>query len=281
MSLRVYRKDFHPKRRKVATLISYSSFVAGSLLLFWALYPILSFELYSRLFFKQSVTTPIPSTQIATAIKLSQSVDTNIYAYAGNVKDFTHASEWFPLSQQSKTSLTMKNEGAKKLLPGGQVSEIPAVINGTQAIVPAAVPVHQFWLSIPKLNIQRAHVEVGGEDLAKSLIHFLPVSLPGENGNVVVFGHSTLPQLYNTNDYKSIFTYLPSLEKGDRLVTNVADTNYEYEVYDMFVVKPDQISVLDQQYDASYLTLITCVPPGTYWNRLVVKAKLIRQPTAL
>lgn len=280
MALRVYRKDHHPQRKKIATAVSYASFVAGSLLLFWALYPILSFELYSRLFFRQSITAPIPSTQIATAIKMSQSVDTNIYAYAGNVKDFTHASEWFPLTQSVSAAGSEKTN--KELVPKqAKLAEIPAVIDSSQAVVPAAVPVREFGISIPKLNIQNAHVEVGGEDLAKSLIHFLPVSLPGENGNVVIFGHSTLPQLYNPSNYKAIFTYLPSLEKGDHVTASVNNTNYEYEVYDMFVVKPDQISVLDQQYDASYLTLITCVPPGTYWNRLVVKAKLIRQPTAL
>lgn len=280
MALRVYRKDHHPQRKKIATAVSYASFIAGSFLLFWALYPILSFELYSRLFFRQSITAPIPSTQIATAIKMSQSVDTNIYAYAGNVKDFTHASEWFPLTQSVSAAGSEKSN--KQLVPKQtKLAEIPAIIDSSQAVVPAAVPIHEYGISIPKLNIQNANVEVGGEDLAKSLIHFLPVSLPGENGNVVIFGHSTLPQLYNPSNYKAIFTYLPSLEKGDHVTATVNNTNYEYEVYDMFVVKPDQISVLDQQYDASYLTLITCVPPGTYWNRLVVKAKLVRQPTAL
>jgi sortase A len=42
-------------------------------------------------------------------------------------------------------------------------------------------------------------------------------SAPGEYGNIVIFGHSTLPQLYNPKDYKTIFTYLPSLEKKDHI----------------------------------------------------------------
>ncbi|PIV71190.1 hypothetical protein COW57_00895, partial [Candidatus Roizmanbacteria bacterium CG17_big_fil_post_rev_8_21_14_2_50_39_7] len=105
-----------------------------------------------------------------------------------------------------------------------------------------------------------------------------PKSMPGEFGNVSIFGHSTLPQLYNEKDYKTIFTYLPSLEKGDAIFVEVGDLEYEYEVTDMFVVNPDKISVLDQQYDAAYLTLVTCVPPGTFWKRLIVKAKLLRLP---
>ena len=106
----------------------------------------------------------------------------------------------------------------------------------------------------------------------------MPRTLPGEYGNVAIFGHSTLPQLYNSKDYKTIFTYLSSLEKGDKIYITVGDLEYEYEVGEMFVVMPDKISVLDQKYDASYVTLITCVPPGTWWKRLVVRAKLTQLP---
>ena len=67
---------------------------------------------------------------------------------------------------------------------------------------------------------------------------------------------------------------MPSLENGDEIKIKVNDISYEYVVYDMFVVDPDEISVLEQQKDGSFLTLITCVPPGTYLKRLVVKAKL-------
>ena len=135
--------------------------------------------------------------------------------------------------------------------------------------------VKEYFLTIPKLNINDARVVVGGEDLTKSLIHYLPSSLPGEKGNVVIFGHSTLPQLYDTKDYKTIFTYLSSLGNDDLVKIRVGEETYNYKVSEMYVVKPDKTSVLEQIFDASYLTLITCVPPGTYWNRLVVKAKLL------
>jgi sortase A len=136
----------------------------------------------------------------------------------------------------------------------------------------------EYSLSIPKLNIVRAKVVVGGEDLSRSLVHYLPKSLPGEYGNVAIFGHSTLPQLYNVTDYKTIFTYLPSLEKNDMIMVQLGDLEYEYQITDMFVVMPDKVSVLEQKYDASYLTLVTCVPPGTFWKRLVVRAKLVQLP---
>ena len=217
----------------------------GLLLLFWSFYPVISFELYSRFILRNAVESPVPSS----TLRDSQSVLGSSDAFSSNLKDFTQAHLWFP----GKTP--------------DQTNENKITSN-----------VQTYYLTIPMLNITKAKVVVGGDDLTKSLIHYLPRSMPGEFGNVAIFGHSTLPQLYDEKDYKTIFTYLPSLQKGDSILIEIGDLEYEYEVYDMFVVNPDKISVLDQQYDASYLTLVTCVPPGTFWKRLVVKAKLLKLP---
>ena len=218
----------------------------GVLLLFWSFYPVLSFELYSRFILKNGIDSPVPLSNSATSVRDAQSVLGSSDALSSNLKDFTQAHLWFPSKQ---------TEGQK-------------LVTGVQS----------YTLTIPKINITKAKVVVGGDDLTKSLIHYVPRSMPGEFGNVAIFGHSTLPQLYDEKDYKTIFTYLPSLQKGDSILIDVGDLEYEYEVYDMFVVSPDKVSVLDQQYDASYLTLVTCVPPGTFWKRLVIKAKLLRLP---
>lgn len=249
MALYLYLKENASAKRTFITRLSYVSLMIGSLLLFWSFYPIISFEIYSRLFIQNKLFTPIPRSDTTSSLEKANSVLGSNNVFSNNLRDFTQAHLWFPskVSSQSVRSFQVK----------------------------------AYMLSIPKLNINDAEVIVGGEDLAKSLVHYLPQSLPGEYGNVVIFGHSTLPQLYNTKDYKTIFTYLPSLEKGDKIFVKVRDVQYEYEVYDMFVVNPDQVSVLEQKTDASYLSLITCVPPGTYWKRLVVRAKLTDLPEKL
>ncbi|MBI5127629.1 class D sortase [Candidatus Roizmanbacteria bacterium] len=241
MSRYVYVKRDNSIKKKAINYFSYLFLIIGSLLLFWSFYPILSFEIYSRLFIKRNVKTPIPYSESPSSLAQANSVLGVFNIFSNNLRDFTQASIWFPSVQASSYS---------------------------------AMSVKEYNLSIPKLNIKDAKVVVAGEDLTKSLIHYLPKSLPGEYGNVVIFGHSTLPQLYNPKDYKTIFTYLPSMEKGDTIKVKVGEIEYEYQVYDMFVVDPDEISVLEQQKDNSYLTLITCVPPGTYYQRLIIKAKL-------
>lgn len=246
MALYTYQKQYNSQRRQTIHAMSYVSLISGSLLLFWAFYPIISFEVYSRLFIQRNVASPIPHSEVASSLKAADSVLGSYDVYSSNLRDFVQANLWFPAKPQTKPS--------------------------------EKITVTEYNISIPKLNISNAHVAVGGDDLANSLIHYIPTSLPGEYGNVTIFGHSTLPQLYDPKNYKTIFTYLPSLEKGDTIIVKMGDLEYEYEVFDMFVVKPDHISVLEQKYDASYLTLITCVPPGTYWNRLVVRSKLKSLP---
>lgn len=135
--------------------------------------------------------------------------------------------------------------------------------------------VKYYNLSIPKLGIKGATAEIGGEDLSQSLIHYRGTALPGRPGNAVVFGHSILPQFFNPENYISIFSTLPTLKEGDEVVVNYDGITYTYKVEQMYEVMPEDIQVLEQRYDGSYITLITCVPPGTYLRRLVVKGRLI------
>ncbi|OGM57584.1 hypothetical protein A2955_00185 [Candidatus Woesebacteria bacterium RIFCSPLOWO2_01_FULL_37_19] len=134
-----------------------------------------------------------------------------------------------------------------------------------------------YSLTVPKLKIENATVTIGGEDLAKSLIQYPGTALPGKTGNTVVFGHSILPQYFDPKNYLSIFSTLPTLKKGDEIYTYFDGISYRYEVDDIFEVSPKDIQVLEQNTNGSFITLITCTPPGHPLKpkRLIVRAKLI------
>jgi len=244
MPLKVYRKENVSKRKQTIQVISYGILFIGAGFLFWAFYPMVSFELYAQLFLRRSSASPLPESQTVSSLEFAQSVYADGLSLSNNLRDFTQANVWFPTSN----------------LPVGRDD----------------LDTDSFTLSIPRLNLNNLNVSVGGSDLSKSLIHYLPSSLPGQYGNVAIFGHSTLPQLFNPKDYKTVFTYLPKLEVGDNVFIQINGGQYEYEVYDMYIVNPDEVSVLEQQFNDSILTLVTCVPPGTYLQRLVVKARLVR-----
>jgi len=139
---------------------------------------------------------------------------------------------------------------------------------------PLPSKITHYILSIPKLKINEAVVQIGGEDLKQALVQYEGTALPGQFGNTVIFGHSVLPQFFNPKNYLTIFSTLPTLKVGDEILINFDSVLYRYRIFEMAEVLPSDISVLEQRYDDAYLTLITCVPPGTYLRRLAVKAKL-------
>ncbi len=132
-----------------------------------------------------------------------------------------------------------------------------------------------YSLSIPRLEIKDVKVTIDGRDLSKSLIQYKGTSVPGDLGQPVVFGHSNLPQFYSPTNYKTIFTKLPQLKIGDKIVIKYDGVKYEYQVVNLKIVKPDNFTILEQYYNYRGLRLVTCVPPGTTWDRLVVESKLI------
>lgn len=141
-------------------------------------------------------------------------------------------------------------------------------------------PEDQFIIDIPKLNVSNAVVQMGGSDLNKSLIAYPGTAAPGELGAPVVFGHSVLRQFYNPSEknprrYNSIFSTIMTLQKGDEIFVTHQGIKYTYIVQEKTEVKPTDVYILNQQYDAARLKLVTCTPEGTYLRRGVVTAQLI------
>ncbi len=209
--------------------------LAGFFLLANAALPIISYELITSFRFKQELIKPV-SERTTTESK------TQILGEKIPEVDYTKPDNWFPSAEKPATR--------------------PSKIT-------------HYTLSIPELKIIDAVVEIGGEDLKQSLVHYPGTALPGDYGNVVIFGHSVLPQFFSPKNYKTIFSTLPTLEGGDEIFIDFDGISYRYRVIQMVEVGPEDISALEQHYDAEYLSLITCVPPGTYLKRLIVRAKLV------
>ena len=66
-----------------------------------------------------------------------------------------------------------------------------------------------------------------------------------------------------------------SLATGNEIVNNL--NRDKYEVYDILIVKPTDIHVLEPDLDVPTITLITCHPMYSNKQRLIVKAKLIEE----
>lgn len=149
-------------------------------------------------------------------------------------------------------------------------------VDGASASDFTSSNVKYYNLSIPSLKIKNAIVAIGGENLEEHLIQYPSTALPGKRGNAVIFGHSILPQFFRPDDYMSIFSTLPTIKKGAEIYVDYDGITYRYAVEDKFEVAPTDIQILEQNPSDSFLTLITCVPPGHPLRprRLVVRARV-------
>lgn len=229
------------------TLLPTIMIVVGASLIISVGYPIISYELTigqrSR---RQAILKPVPDTSLASnkgIISPINSQNPQVLAQTPTTSDYAKISSWFNFSKP-QTFLNPSN-------------------------------ITHYTLSIPRLRIKDALVTIGGDDINKSLIQYGGTANPGEIGSPVIFGHSILPQFYNPQSYRSIFSLLPTLKPGDEISINFDGILYKYAVFDYFEVAPDEIDILEQHYNRKELTLVTCVPPGTYLRRGIIKAKLV------
>ncbi len=131
---------------------------------------------------------------------------------------------------------------------------------------------------IPKINVQIPVVyglgttteDVVQKGLEDGVVHYSTTVKPGEQGNAAFFGHSS-NNIFNKGHYKFAFVLLHEMQPGDTFFLTYNKTVYTYRVFDKKVVPPTEVSVLDKiEGKTATAALITCDPPGTSTNRLVV-----------
>lgn len=237
-----YKKDNKLNNKKVMRLFGFLVLFLGLSAVTYIFLPLLSWQVYfAPTFANQNIASPIPKNGVITQNSVKTLLSYATDSLAGI--DYTNANNWFPNYKFQK-------------------GEIPKI---------------QFYtISIPKIKIKNAVVSTVDTDLKKHLVNYFGTAIPGAQGNVVIFGHSTLPQLYNEKDYKTIFSNLYKLSPGDEIIVNSGSVTYKYIVETVIVVDPDNTSILEQNYNDSFITLVTCTPPGTIWKRLVVKGRIDR-----
>lgn len=143
------------------------------------------------------------------------------------------------------------------------------------------IPVNtDFSIVIPKIgvntnvikNVDPNNASEYQKALTRGVAHAKGSSLPGFPGNVFIFAHSAL-NWYQANQYNAVFYLTDKLEVGDKIDIYYDKSQYTYSVTDKKIVKSTEINYLKNSSTASTLTLMTCWPPGTTLNRLVVVAK--------
>jgi sortase A len=103
--------------------------------------------------------------------------------------------------------------------------------------------------------------------------HLEGSSLPvgGADTHAVITGHRGLPAA-------KLFTDLDRLETGDTFTLNILNETLTYEIDDISIVLPDEISKINIIPGGDYVTLVTCTPYAVNTHRLLVRGKRIDNP---
>lgn len=109
--------------------------------------------------------------------------------------------------------------------------------------------------------------------LRSGVVHYPGTALPGENGNVVVTGHSSY-YAWDPGRFKDVFSLLHDVREGDKVLVYFNQKKYLYEIQEKKIVFPKDVDVLAPT-NREQLTLITCTPIGTNLKRLILIGRLV------
>lgn len=156
-------------------------------------------------------------------------------------------------------------------------------VSATPIIGDANAPVGpEPKIIVPKINLEVPVVydlgSVAENDVQDALedgvVHYATSPEPGEQGNSVIVGHSS-NNILNSGRYKFAFVLLKRLEIDDTFLIHKDGVRYTYKIFEKKIVPPTDVSVLGPSSRANTMTLITCDPPGTSINRLIIVAEQI------
>lgn len=153
--------------------------------------------------------------------------------------------------------------------------------NPSPAAPSAIVPSSIYFFVIPKINANSKVIKdvnpLNASEyqwaLTKGVAHAKGSAYPGQFGNVFLFSHSSV-NFYEAARYNSVFYLLSKLEKGDDVYIFYNKAKIKYSVTEKKIVDPKNISYLTNNSKKHTLTLMTCWPPGTTLNRLLVIAEI-------
>ncbi len=158
------------------------------------------------------------------------------------------------------------------ITPSRSVSSTPIIVDDSGIAISK-----EPKIIIPKINVEAPVVydepsieeKVLQTALQRGTVHYATTPLPGEKGNVVIFGHSS-SNLLNQGKYKYAFVLLSRMSIGDIFYLTKDGQRFSYKIYEKKIVSPTAVEVIGTASKPETATLITCDPPGSSLNRLVI-----------
>lgn len=123
------------------------------------------------------------------------------------------------------------------------------------------------YVEIPKIKVSLPIYHGVDEGILQIAIgHIEGSSLPvgGKGTHCVISGHRGLPSA-------KLFTDLDQMVEGDLFMLHVLDETLTYQVDQIRIVEPEDMTSLSIDEDKDLCTLVTCTPYGVNTHRLLVR----------
>lgn len=123
------------------------------------------------------------------------------------------------------------------------------------------------YITIPKISVELPIYHGTDEGVLQVAAgHLEGSSLPvgGAGTHAVISAHRGLPSA-------KLFTNLDALKEGDTFTIKILDRTLTYQVDQIRIVEPDDLSELSVVEGQDYVTLLTCTPYGINTHRLLVR----------
>ncbi|MEK7612667.1 MAG: sortase [Patescibacteria group bacterium] len=144
----------------------------------------------------------------------------------------------------------------------------------TQLESPVRVKASAIGLDVAVSNPDSTDLTALDQALTNGAIRYPNSALLGNNGTVLLFGHSSsLPVIYNQN-YKA-FNGIQKLKEGSLISVYSDTTEYRYAVTGVRLANAEE-DVIELPSSAQFLTLVTCNNSfATKTSRYVVTAEFV------
>ncbi len=189
----------------------------------------------------------------------SQHQSRAIATYSENVSNMKEAEKQDYIKQAQQFNETLAKRAGYQFLSDEEMAEYENILDVSGTGIMA-------YIEIPVINVSLPiYHTVSDSVLQVAVGHIEWTSLPvgGKSTHCVLSGHRGLPSA-------KLFTNLDKMTVGDVFMINTLGETFTYQVSQILIVEPENISSLGIVPGKDLCTLVTCTPYGVNSHRLLV-----------
>ena len=188
--------------------------------------------------------------------------------YVEKVKDLSREQYDKMLQEAKAYNKTLAQSGGGYTLSKRQEAAYESILDVTGTGIMGYIEIPTIHISLPIYH----GIEDSVLQIAVGHLEWSSLPVGGKSTHCVLSGHRGLPSA-------KLFTNLDQLVEGDTFVIRVLDEVLTYEVDQILIVEPSDVSALTIEEGKDLCTLVTCTPYGINSHRLLVRGHRVANQT--